>query len=72
MRYIRKMNIKEGMMLASTIYNDQGQSLLNPNVTLSGTAVRRLKRMQIKGIYIYDHLSEQVQINEIIKRGDSS
>lgn len=69
MRYIRKMNIKEGMMLASTIYNDQGQSLLNPNVMLSGTAVRRLKGMQIKGIYIYDHLSEQVQINEIIKRG---
>lgn len=66
MRYINKEKIESGMILASTIFDKEGNRLLNCNVTLRPDYIRRLLHLDIPGIYIYDELSKDIHIEEVI------
>lgn len=60
MRYIGKENLKEGMILATAIYSENGKRLLSPNVALTRNYIDRIRDMNFGGVYIYDELSSSI------------
>lgn len=60
MRYINKENLKEGMILATAIYSENGKRLLSTNVTLTRKYIDRIQGMNFDGVYIYDELTSSI------------
>lgn len=60
MRYINKTELKEGMILASAIYNECGKRLLSPNIILTKHYIDRIQTMNFDGVYIYDDLTKSI------------
>mgnify|MGYP002762806428 FL=1 len=68
MRYISKDNLKEGMILATTLYDRHGNRLLAPNVVLTGTYINRIRNMNFEGVYIFDELSSSIIGHQVISQ----
>ena len=66
MKYIPIDKIEEGMILAKDIYDDNGYKLLAAGTQLSQNQAIRIKCYEFPGLYIYDELTEAIEINEVI------
>jgi len=65
MRYIPVGSIKEGSILARSVYSDKGLILLQEGVPLTTSLIRRLRDNQILGANIHDSYSNE-EIQDII------
>lgn len=54
------------MILAKTLYGDNGEILLRKEVTMHLSYVKRLINLGYSGIYINDKLSEDITVTEVI------
>lgn len=68
MRFVKKENIRAGMVLASAIYSRDGNCMLNSNVRITNEYANRLQEMEISGIYIYDQLSADIHVEQALTR----
>lgn len=66
MRYISIENVKPGMRLGKTIFDDMNRILLLENSILSEEYIIRLLARGYPGIYIEDEISEGIVIEEVI------
>lgn len=67
MIYLKIENVKPGMLLGQSIYSNN-QVLLTEKTMLTASYISRLKRLGISGIYIANHIDEDLQIYDIISR----
>ena len=68
MRFVKRENIRAGMVLASAIYSRDGNCMLNSNVRITNEYANRLQEMEISGIYIYDQLSADIHVEQALTR----
>ena len=66
MRYMKVEDLREGMILANTIYDTNGSVLLRSTTQMSANLIRRLEELKYSGIYIHDEHSKDVAIKEIV------
>lgn len=66
MRKISVDGVREGMLLARTIYSEDGNILLSAGMKLMESYISRLKGLNIYEIYIDDKISYDIEINDII------
>ncbi|OEH84446.1 hypothetical protein BHU72_09550 [Desulfuribacillus stibiiarsenatis] len=66
MRLVTVSKLVEGQVLAKNILNDNGQILLNSNVALTSSLIRRLSDMQIPYVYIEDERTDDIMIDDIV------
>lgn len=66
MRYLAIDQIEANSLLALPIYDNNGKILLNANVTLNPHYLTRLTDLGYAGLYIYDEISEDAAIHELI------
>lgn len=64
MRYIPINLVEEGMVVAKTIFNEQGAILLNSNSTLTRRIISRLEFLGYKGLIIEDEISKDLEYKE--------
>lgn len=69
MRYVNIDHAKPGMIVGKSIYNEQGNVLVNYRVTLSESLIERMKKKGLPGLYIEDSLSQDIEIEELISDG---
>lgn len=65
MRFVPIGALKEGSVVARTIFDEDHRVLLNSGVKLSEQLILRLKENQIMGVYIFDHYSN-MEIKDVI------
>src|SRR5690554_6107583 len=58
MRRIRLENAQPGMIIAKTIFTDEGKILLNTGVELKERYIQRLKELGIPAIYVRDEAGD--------------
>ena len=66
MRFIPTFCLKEGMVLGKSIYNKTGALLLKKGLTVKEQYIEKVIEIGIQGIYIEDHISEGIEIENII------
>jgi len=66
MRKISLKNVKSGMVLAKTVYTDDGRVLLNEGVLLREPFISRLHSCKIKEIYVEDEISKGIVVDDVI------
>lgn len=66
MRLIPIECVKEGSLLAKTLFDDNGRILLREGVNFSSTIINRIKSLKIYSVYIIDEYSDK-EIEDIIK-----
>lgn len=66
MRYLPIRKVKPEAILAIPIFNENGDILLNANVILTRKYLDRLMVLGYRGLYIYDELSKDVDIEELL------
>ncbi len=66
MRYLPINSVKENAILATPIFNEKGDILLNANVVLKRSYINRLARMGYSGLYIYDEISKDIELQELL------
>lgn len=66
MRYLPISRVKEHSILATPIFNEKGDILLNANVVLKRSYLNRLARMGYSGLYIYDEISKDIELQELL------
>ncbi len=66
MRYISMDAAQEGMMVGKSIYNEQGNVLVNYHVTLTDKLIEKMKKKGLQGLYIEDSLSEDISVEDLI------
>lgn len=64
MRYVPINLVEEGMIVAKTIFNEQGAILLNSNSTLTRRIISRLELLGYKGLLIEDEISKDLDYKE--------
>lgn len=69
MRYINIKHAEAGMMVGKSIYNEEGQILVNYRVILTDNLIRRMAAKGLKGLYIEDSLSNDIQVDNLITDG---
>ncbi len=65
MKYIRPEKLEVGMILASSVYDENGICLLAANKKLNSDLIARLQE-QNRGLYIYDEFSKFEEFHEIL------
>ncbi len=65
MRLVPIQCVKENDKLAKDIYDDNGRLLLKSGITLKGTAIKKIKSLNIFSIYVIDEYSKNI-IEEVI------
>lgn len=68
MRLISIARCESGMKLAKPIYTDTGAVLLNTDVSLTDTMIRRLQEKGIHTIYIHDEATKDIEIQEVVSQ----
>ena len=66
MRKILVDKLKEGMVLARTLYGYDGNILLNAGIILKKSYIERLKGLGIRELYIEDEISRDIVIKDVI------
>ncbi|MBM7586200.1 putative nucleotidyltransferase with HDIG domain [Bacillus pakistanensis] len=66
MRLISTRTLKPGMILATTVYNGQGQALIQEKVSITERMIRRLKELEVQYVYIEDRLSSGIKVKEAV------
>lgn len=66
MRFIKISDVEPGMILAAPVMDIDGRLLLNRNAKLNTYNIMRLNTFSHKGIYIYDELSEGIDVIETV------
>ncbi|RDI41449.1 HD-GYP domain-containing protein [Falsibacillus pallidus] len=66
MRLISTRSLEPGMILASAVYNQVGQVLLQEKVELKISLIKRLIELDIKYVYIEDSLSAGIKVKDTI------
>lgn len=66
MRLIAVEDLKPGMVLARSIYDDNYNLLLNSGISLTAGVVQKLKGMELNGVYIEDEFMKTIEVNEIL------
>lgn len=66
MRYINIDNAEPGMVVGKSIYNEQGNVLINYRVKLTDKLIRRMKEKGLPGLYIDDNLSADIDVEDLI------
>lgn len=59
-------SVREGDLLGKAIFSDDGKVLLSSGVKLTGALISRLKSLGIQALYIEDHISEGIVIDDVI------
>ena len=59
MKYVPINELKSGMIIANTLYNNSGTILLNANKSLTNAIITGLKSLGFNGLYIYDSMNEE-------------
>ena len=54
MRYVRRKDLRPGMILANNLYDNSEQILLKANTALSEFYINRIARLEYEGVYIFD------------------
>ena len=60
MRYKNTLKLNVGDVIATAVCDSAGRVLINQNVELSAYSIKRLADENIKGVYIYDKLSDGI------------
>ncbi|MFZ5754744.1 MAG: HD-GYP domain-containing protein [Bacillota bacterium] len=66
MRAIDIKQLKEGMRIAKTIYDDAGRILLNAGTVLTSLYIKKLDQFGIPFIYIEDEIVGPLQVEDVI------
>ncbi|WCN38360.1 HD-GYP domain-containing protein [Aneurinibacillus uraniidurans] len=66
MRLLSITRCEPGMKLAKPIFTDTGAVLLNTEVLLTSTMIRRLQEKGINTLYIYDDATKDIEAGEVI------
>lgn len=66
MRLISIKVLKAGMVMGRTIWNDGGHPLIQKDVVVTDSIIRRLKELNVQYVYIKDELSKDIEIEDII------
>lgn len=69
MRYINMSHAKPGMIVGKSIYNEDGQILVNYRVKLTKKLIQRMMEKGLKGLYIEDSLSDDIEVENLITDG---
>lgn len=69
MRYININQAKPDMVVGKSIYNEEGQILVNYRVRLTEKLISRMKKKGLTGLYIEDALSHDIEIDPVISEG---
>ena len=69
MRYINMNHAEPGMIVGKSIYNEDGHVLVNYRVTLTEKLIKRMKDKGLKGLYIEDSLSDDIEVESLITDG---
>ena len=64
MRYISIKEVRHGDVLARPILDASGNILVQSNVALSDFRISQLKEKKYQGVFIYDELSKDIQLQE--------
>ncbi len=66
MRYVPTFCLREGMVLAKSLYGAGGVLLLKSGEKLQSQHIAHLARRGFQGVYIFDKLSEEIEIESVI------
>lgn len=66
MRYIPTFCLREGMVLAKSLYGDDGVLLLQKGQPLIQSYISHIIKCGFQGVYIFDKLSEEIEIKTVI------
>ncbi|MGM0845836.1 MAG: HD-GYP domain-containing protein [Bacillota bacterium] len=66
MRFISAKTLKPGMVMASTVYNVNGQPLIKSGVSVTDRMIQRLVQLNIQYVYIEDGLSAGIEASDSI------
>lgn len=69
MRYINMDHAEPGMIVGKSIYNEEGHVLVNYRVTLTEKLIQRMSEKGLKGLYIEDSLSSDIDVENLITDG---
>lgn len=69
MRYINMDHAEPGMIVGKSIFNEEGHVLVNYRVTLTEKLIQRMIEKGLKGLYIEDSLSSDIDIENLITDG---
>lgn len=67
MRLISIANVEPNQVLAKTIQNEKGHTLLNAGVKLNDRMIDRLKEMNVTLVYIEDDRTNDIEVEEVLK-----
>ena len=64
MRYVRAEHLEKGMVLVSTLYDNNEKVLLKANRKLTQNYILRIQQMEIPGLYVFedDEIEEHTPI----------
>ncbi len=66
MRYIPTLCLREGMVLAKSLYGEDGSLLLQAGQPLKSSYISHIARNGFQGVYIRDQLSKEIEIKAVI------
>lgn len=66
MRYIPTLCLREGMVLAKSLYGSDGRLLLQEGQPLKQAYISHIEINGFQGVYIVDKLSEEIEIKTVI------
>jgi len=66
MRYVLISDLEPGMLVARSFYNKNLAALLNEGVAIKNNHIQALERIGVRGIYIHDEFSKDIELTPII------
>ncbi|HHT97519.1 MAG TPA: HD-GYP domain-containing protein, partial [Clostridiales bacterium] len=69
MRFIPTFCLQKGMLLGKSIYNKNGELLFEKGLMVESQYIEKITQLGIKGVYIDDHISKDIEIESIIDDG---
>lgn len=70
MRLISTKVLKPGMIIGRTIWNDGGHPLIQKDVPITESIIKRLKQLNVQYVYINDELSKGIEVKDLFSHSD--